>query len=149
MRMTDFTPFFRSTIGFDRMLDALENAQVEQFDSFPPYDIEKLGEDRYRITLAVAGFHEDELDVVAQSNVLIVSGRKRDEGEGTYLHRGIAARSFERRFDLADFVEVGEARLSDGLLLIDLVREVPEEMKPRRIEIQSDPEATRIGKKAA
>ncbi len=149
MRMMDLSPFFRSTVGFDRMLDALENAQVDQMDSFPPYDIEKLGEDRYRITLAVAGFSENELNIVAQNNVLTVSGRRQEPSESAYLHRGIAARSFERRFELADFVEVTEARLDDGLLRIDLVREVPEEMKPRSIEVQAGQPTGKAGRKAA
>jgi molecular chaperone IbpA len=149
MRMMDLSPFFRSTIGFDRMLDALENARVDQMDSFPPYDIEKLGEDRYRITLAVAGFSESELSIVAQSNVLMVSGHRQEPSEAACLHRGMAARSFERRFELADFVEVTEAHLDDGLLRIDLAREVPEEMKPRRIEVRPGQPAGKPGRKAA
>lgn len=137
MRMMDMTPFFRSTIGFDRMLDALENSHVDQADSFPPYDIEKLGEDRYRLTLAVAGFSDNDLEIVAQDNVLTVSGRRPDDRRTEYLHHGIPARGFDRRFDLADFVEVKGATLADGLLSIDLAREVPEEMKPHRIAIES------------
>jgi molecular chaperone IbpA len=134
----DFTPYRRSTVGFDRLFDLLENAaRLETPDSYPPFDLEKRGEDHYRITLAVAGFGRDELDVTAQQNVLVVSGRKPDEkdGERQYLHRGIAARAFERRFELADFVQVRGADFRDGLLTIDLVREVPEAMRPRRIEI--------------
>lgn len=149
MRMMDMTPFFRSTIGFDRMLDALENGPVDQADSFPPYDIEKLGEDRYRLTLAVAGFAESDLEIVAQDNVLTVSGRRQDDPQSDYLHRGIPARSFERRFDLADFVEVKGATLVDGLLSIDLVREVPEEMKPHRIAIESGSSPNHLDRQAA
>jgi molecular chaperone IbpA len=132
----DFTPFRRSTVGFDRLFDLLENGtSLTTADTYPPFDLERQGEDRYRITLAVAGFRPDEIDVTAHQNLLIVSGRKRDEDEGNYVHRGIAARSFERRFGLADYVQVKGAELKDGLLSVDLVREIPDEMKPRRIEI--------------
>lgn len=135
----DFTPFYRSTVGFDRIFDLLTNAdRVESIDDFPPYDIERRGEDHYRITLAVAGFTENDLSVTAQQNLLIVSGRKADEPEGTVLHRGIKARSFERRFELADYVKVTGARLVNGLLSIDLVRELPQEMRPRQIPIASE-----------
>ena len=139
----DFAPLFRSGVGFDRVFDLLENAtRVQALDNWPPYDIEKAGEDRYRITMAVAGFSPDELDMTTQPNLLVVSGRKQPqqgEAEGTqqYLHRGIATRSFERRFELADHVEVDKAWLADGLLTIELVREVPEAMRPRRIEVQA------------
>jgi molecular chaperone IbpA len=137
MRTTfDFTPLFRSSIGFDRMLDALEAAsRVEATDNWPPYDISKAGEDNYRITMAVAGFSLDELDIIQERNMLLVSGQKADEDTSHYLHRGIAGRAFKRRFELADHVKVMGAGLVNGLLTIDLKCELPEEMKPRRIEV--------------
>lgn len=134
----DLSGFRRSTIGFDRLFDLLESsAAAQNSDGYPPFDLEHDGEDRYRITLAVAGFKPDEIDVTAQQNLLIVSGRKADEqnGNANYLHRGIARRSFERRFELADFVQVKGADMKDGLLTIDLQREIPEAMRPRKIEI--------------
>jgi molecular chaperone IbpA len=137
MRTTfDFSPLFRSSVGFDRMLDALEAAsRVEYFDNWPPYDIAKTGEDDYRITMAVAGFSQDELSVTQEQNMLVVAGQKPRSDDEQYLHRGIAGRAFQRRFELADHVKVVGADLSNGLLTIDLEREIPEEMKPRRIEI--------------
>lgn len=138
MRTTtfDFTPLFRSSIGFDRMLSALESAsRVETIDNWPPYDIAKTGEDDYRITMAIAGFSQDDLVITQEQNMLMVSGQKSDEDDSQYLHRGIAGRSFQRRFELADHVKVVGANLMNGLLTIDLKREIPEEMKPRRIEI--------------
>lgn len=140
MRTTfDFSPLFRSSIGFDRMLNALEAAsRVESFDNWPPYDIAKNGEDDYRISMAVAGFSPDELTITQEQNMLIVSGQKAGEDNGEYLHRGIANRAFQRRFELADHVRVSGANLVNGLLTIDLKREIPEEMKPRRIEIAAD-----------
>ncbi len=141
MRTTfDFAPLFRSSVGFDRMLDALESAsRVEPIDNWPPYDIVKLGEDDYRISMAVAGFTQDNLTITQEQNMLMVAGQKSDEGEanGQYLHRGIAARAFQRRFELADHVKVVGASLVNGLLTIELKRELPEEMKPRRIAIAS------------
>jgi molecular chaperone IbpA len=134
----DFTPYRRSTVGFDRLFDLLENAsRLESVDNYPPFDLERLGEDQYRITMAVAGFAKEELDLQVREGVLTVSGRKGEEKDNDkqYLHRGIGQRAFERRFQLADFVQVKGADLKDGLLVIDLVREVPEAMKPRRIEI--------------
>ena len=133
----DFTPYRRSTVGFDRLFDLLETGQrVETADGYPPFDILRDGEDSYRITLAVAGFHPDEIEVVAQQNQLTVTGSKtEDKGQGEYLHRGIAARPFERRFQLADFIEAGNARFENGLLSIQLKRVVPEAMKPRKIAI--------------
>jgi molecular chaperone IbpA len=133
----DFAPFRRSTIGFDRLFDLLETGmRGDGVDGYPPFDIERQGEDSYRITLAVAGFRPDEIEVVAQQNQLTVTG-ERAEGKdgGQYLHRGIATRSFERRFQLADFIEAGNARFDNGLLSIELKRVVPEAMKPRKIEI--------------
>ncbi len=135
MSRLDFTPYRRSTVGFDRLFDMLES-QVRQNsgDNYPPFNIEKRGEDQYRITLAVAGFRPGDLDITAQQNLLTVVGRKRDEtAEGEMLHLGIANRGFERRFELADYVRVENADLADGLLVIDLVREVPEAMKPKKI----------------
>lgn len=135
MSRLDFTPYRRSTVGFDRLFDMLES-QVRQNsgDNYPPFNIEKRGEDQYRITLAVAGFRPGDLDITAQQNLLTVIGKKRDEtAEGEMLHVGIANRGFERRFELADYVRVENADLADGLLVIDLLREVPEAMKPKKI----------------
>jgi len=133
----DLTPFRHSTVGFDRLFDLIENGtSLQTAENYPPFDIEHDGKDRYRISLAVAGFNQDEIDITAQQNLLIISGRKQqDEKDGQYLHRGIAARSFERRFALGDYVKVRNAGMKDGLLSIDLVREIPEEMKPRKIQI--------------
>ncbi len=133
----DFAPYRRSTVGFDRLFDLLETGmRGDGSDGYPPFDIERQGEDSYRITLAVAGFRPDEIEVVAQQNQLTVTGRRaEDKDEGQYLHRGIAARPFERRFQLADFVEVRSAGFDNGLLRIDLQRVVPEAMKPRKIAI--------------
>jgi len=133
----DFTPYRRSTVGFDRLFDLLETGlRADAADGYPPFDIVKEGEDSYRITLAVAGFRPDEIEVVAQQNQLTVTGKRAEEQEhGEYLHRGIAARPFERRFQLADFVEAGTASFENGLLSIELKRVVPEAMKPRKIEI--------------
>jgi molecular chaperone IbpA len=133
----DFAPYRRSTVGFDRLFDLLETgSRGEVPDGFSPFDILKDGEDSYRITLAVAGFRLEEIEVVAQQNLLTVTGkRSEDDTSGEYLHRGIATRSFERRFQLADFIEAGNATFEHGLLTIALRRVVPEAMKPRRIEI--------------
>ena len=140
MRTTfDFSPLFRSSIGFDRMLNALETAsRIETVDNWPPYDIAKTSEDDYRISMAVAGFAQDELDITQEQNMLMVSGQKAGEDKGEYLHRGIAGRAFQRRFELADHVKVVGASLVNGLLTIDLKREIPEEMKPHRIEFAVD-----------
>jgi molecular chaperone IbpA len=135
----DLTPLYRSTVGFDRLFDMLDRTwgTAEASDgNWPPYNIEKLGDDHYRITMAVAGFTPEETNVVQQENALLVEGRKHPEPEGVQvLYRGIATRSFWQTFNLADYVKVSGANLDNGLLTIDLVREVPEEMKPRRIEI--------------
>ena len=134
----DLSGFRRSTIGFDRLFDLIESsAAAQNADGYPPFDLEYDDADSYRITLAVAGFKPQEIEVTAQQNLLIVSGRKADDeqNDGRYLHRGIARRGFERRFELADFVQVKSADMKDGLLTIDLAREVPEAMRPRRIEI--------------
>lgn len=137
MNRFDFSPYRRSTVGFDRLFDLLEGqARQGAGDNYPPFNIERRGEDAYRITLAVAGFRPEDLDITAQQNLLIVQGRKRDEhSDGEMLHVGIANRGFERRFELADFVRVDDAKLADGLLAIDLVREVPEAMKPKKIAV--------------
>jgi molecular chaperone IbpA len=133
----DFTPYRRSTVGFDRLFDFLENSSRAEQDNYPPFDIEKLADDHYRITLAVAGFKANELDITARQNLLVVTGRKAESRnrDGNFLHMGIATRAFERRFELADFVRVDGADLRDGLLAIELVREIPEAMKPRKIDI--------------
>lgn len=139
--MLDFSPYRRSLIGFDHLFDLLENASTFDVDGYPPYDVEQQGEDAYRIRLAVAGFTASDIDVTTQENVLIVSGRKQDKAEDRkYLHRGIAAGQFERRFQLADHVQVTGANLVDGLLEIELKREVPEAAKPKKIAIgQAEP----------
>jgi molecular chaperone IbpA len=136
----DFSPLFRSTIGFDRLtrlVDAanrVDNAAL----AYPPYNIEKTGEDAYRLTMAVAGFSPDEIEVTVHENSLLVTGKaKKEEDESRYLHRGIARRAFERRFSLADHIKVVGASLTNGMLHVDLVHEVPEEAKPRKIEIVS------------
>jgi molecular chaperone IbpA len=135
--LEDFSPLYRSFVGFDRIADLLQNAaRVDMTASYPPYDIAKTGENAYRISLAVAGFKPEELDIVSQPNMLVVSGRRAEaDGERVYLHHGIAARAFERRFDLADHVVVKGASLDNGMLTVELAREVPEALKPRRIEI--------------
>ncbi len=137
MNRMDLTPFRRSTVGFDRVFDLMERqARGAGGDNYPPFNIERRGDDDYRITLAVAGFRSGDLDIVAQQNLLTVTGRRREEqSEGDMLHVGIANRGFERRFELADYVRVENADLADGLLVIDLVREVPEAMKPKKIAI--------------
>ncbi|HYC05577.1 MAG TPA: Hsp20 family protein [Azospirillaceae bacterium] len=140
MRTYDLSPLFRSTVGFDRMTRLLEAALKadEANGAYPPYNIEKLGEDQYRITMAVAGFGEGDLEITAQQNSLVVAGKAKKEGdEGQYLYRGIAGRAFERRFQLADHIRVTSAALENGLLHIELVREVPEVLKPRTIAIQA------------
>jgi molecular chaperone IbpA len=135
----DFAPFRRSTVGFDRLFDMLENnASGLAQENYPPFDLIKKGDNDYTIQLAVAGFKPDEIDITAQQTVLLVSGRKKDEAEGQasdFIYRGIANRSFERRFALADHIQVTGADMKDGLLSIDLVREIPEAMKPRKISI--------------
>ena len=137
MNRFDFTPYRRSTVGFDRLFDLLENqARANGGENYPPFNIERRGDDAYRITLAIAGFKAEDLEITAQQNLLIVVGKKRDEAsDGEMLHVGIANRGFERRFELADFVRVADADLADGLLVIDLVREVPEAMKPKKIAV--------------
>ncbi len=137
MSRPDFTPYRRNMVGFDRLFDMLEsNARAGSGDNYPPFNIERRGDDAYRITLAVAGFRAGDIDIVAQQNLLVIQGRKPGEGEtGDFLHVGIAQRGFERRFELADYVRVESANLEDGLLVIDLLREVPDAMKPKKITI--------------
>ena len=143
MMRSDYSPLLRATIGFDRMMDLLDSAQRTDVPSYPPYNIEKTGEQDYRISMAVAGFAEDELDVTVQENSLLIEGRKEkteEESEGaSFLHRGIATRSFQRRFELADHIKVVGASLENGLLHIDLAREIPEAKKPRSIAIEAKP----------
>jgi molecular chaperone IbpA len=135
----DFAPYRRSSVGFDRLFDMLENSSFGNGgENYPPFDLIKTGENDYRIELAVAGFKPDEIDITAQQNVLIVSGSKKEESESKgadYIYRGIANRSFERRFALADHIQVKAADMKDGMLSIELVREIPEAMKPRTIAI--------------
>lgn len=137
MNRFDFTPYRRTTVGFDRLFDLLENnARANSGDNYPPFNIERRGNDDYRITLALAGFKPDDIEITAQQNLLIVTGKKTEETQkGEFLHVGIAQRGFERRFELADFVLVRDAQLADGLLTIDLEREVPEAMKPKKIAV--------------
>lgn len=141
----DFAPYRRSTVGFDRLFNLLESGMREE-DGYPPFDIERQGEDSYRITLAVPGFRPDEIEIVAQQNQLTITGKRaEDKDQGQYVHRGIAAQPFERRFQLADFVEVRSASFDNGMLRIDLQRVLPEAMKPRKIEISGNtPTQTRI-----
>lgn len=139
MRHFDLTPLYRSTVGFDRLAQLLDSVTGAEVDApYPPYNIERLGENEYRITMAVAGFTADEIHVDVKEATLSVRGEKKaeaNEGERRFLHRGIAARSFERRFQLADHVQVKGASIENGLLHVDLVREIPERMKPRKVEI--------------
>lgn len=144
MRHTDFTPFYRSAIGFDRLFQMLDSG-VDSDNGYPPYNIERTGENAYRITMAVAGFTPDELQVEAKESALTVSGEKKpDTAQRTFLHRGIAARNFERRFQLADYVEVVSAGFENGLLNIELQRNIPERMKPRQIAIGGSTETKQI-----
>ena len=139
MRTYDFAPLWRSTIGFDRLFDLAETAQRAGEDNYPPYNIERLAEDRYQISLAVAGFSPDEISITAEHNVVTVEASKAERTEREFLYRGISNRSFKRQFSLADYVQVKNAAFDNGLLRIDLVREIPEAMKPRRITINGAP----------
>lgn len=151
MRTFDFTPLYRSAIGFDRLAQLFDSAQlVDAQPSYPPYNIELVAEDKYLITMAVAGFDRSELELEAERDTLKITGRKQREEQGkTYLHRGIAARNFEHRFQLADHVKVVRATVESGLLSIELVREIPEAMKPRRISIEGDSNVQRLERQAA
>ncbi|WP_295539931.1 Hsp20 family protein [uncultured Thiohalocapsa sp.] len=141
MTTIDFSPLFRSMIGFDRLSNALETAYRTEPGGYPPYNVEVQGENDYRVTMAVAGFSPEDLEIEVTENVLRVSGARAEQGkerDTRYLYRGIANRSFERKFQLADYVRVVDARLENGLLHIELRREIPEAMKPRKIDIRSD-----------
>jgi molecular chaperone IbpA len=133
----DFSPFYRSSIGFDRIFNLLENASPPPADNWPPYDILKFGEDSYRIVLAVPGFTDDELTITHEPNLLVINGAKVEDEGVQYLHHGLGSAPFVRRFELADHVSVTSAKLENGLLVIDLKKEIPEEMKPRRIAINA------------
>ena len=161
MNRFDFTPYRRNTVGFDRLFELLENnGRVAQNENYPPFNIERTGEYDYKVTIAVAGFKTDEIEITAQQNMLIVSGQKDADSNDNrdFLHMGIASRNFERKFQLADHIHVTDADLADGLLTITLVREVPEALKPRKIAIgaqtaatviEYDTEAKKKGSKAA
>lgn len=151
MRTLDFAPLYRSVVGFDRLASLLEAATSEGASGYPPYNIERTDENAYRIEIAVAGFRPEELNIEVKENLLTVQGRKTANDEARrYLHRGLAERNFERRFQLADYVVVTDASLSDGLLSVSLRREIPEALKPRRIQIATAPSAPQIeGEKAA
>ncbi|MET4799702.1 Hsp20 family protein [Bradyrhizobium sp. LB11.1] len=135
MRTYDFAPLWRSTIGFDRLFDLAETAQRASEDNYPPYNIERLADDRYQISLAVAGFAPEDIAITAEQNVVTVEGGKSDKTERDFLYRGISTRSFRRQFSLAEYVQVKSAAFDNGLLTIELVREIPEAMKPRRIAV--------------
>jgi molecular chaperone IbpA len=150
MRTIDFSPLYRSVVGFDRLADLLETATAEAATGYPPYNIERTDENAYRIEIAVAGFRPEELNVEVKENLLTVQGRKAANDETRrFLHRGLAERNFERRFQLADYVVVTDANLADGLLSISLKRELPEALKPRRIEIGTGASQLIEGEKAA
>lgn len=152
MRTYDFAPLFRSTVGFDNMARMLDSLSGDSAPAYPPYNIEKTGDDQYRITMAVAGFGDNDLEIRTQDNKLVITGRI-EKGNGAderaFLHRGIAERAFERQFSLADYVKVVDATLENGLLHVDLAREVPEAMKPRTIAIKSNDAAQQIESSAA
>jgi molecular chaperone IbpA len=148
MRTYDLTPFYRSTVGFDRLFSLLDRATVDGSPSYPPYNIERTGENSYRITVAVSGFSQGELSIVAKENTLTIKGEKtaneNSKDKSEVLYRGIAARAFERAFQLADFVAVKNASLENGLLHVDLVREIPEAKKPRSIPISTSAQAAQV-----
>jgi molecular chaperone IbpA len=149
MRTYDFAPLWRSTIGFDRLFDLLDETQRTSEDNYPPYNIERLGEDRYQISLALAGFSPDEIAITAEQNVLTVEGRKAEKDQREFLYQGISARPFKRQFNLADYVQVKRAQFDNGLLRVELVREIPETMKPRRIAVNGAAGVSQIEQKAA
>jgi molecular chaperone IbpA len=150
MRTFDFSPLWRSTIGFDHLADLLDsNLRQSADDNYPPYNVERSGEDAYRISLAVAGFSMDDIAVTAERDTLIIEGKKPETEQREYLYHGIAARPFRRVFSLADHVQVKQASFVDGLLIIDLVREVPDSMKPRRIPVGNAGASCQIDQKAA
>jgi molecular chaperone IbpA len=142
----DFSPLYRSTVGFDPLFDMLDQAHRVEPMSWPPYNIEKVADDRYRITMAVAGFSPDEIELTQHQNALLVTGQKKSSDDGSqYLHRGIATRSFKQTFNLADHVKVTRAGLEHGLLTVELKREIPEALKPRRIEIATNSGSQAVG----
>jgi molecular chaperone IbpA len=148
MRTFDLTPFYRSTVGFDRLFSLLDQAAGEGANGYPPYNIERTGENNFRITVAVSGFSQNEISIVAKENTLTIKGEKvanENTKQGEVLYRGIASRAFERTFQLADFVQVKDASLENGLLHVDLVREIPEAAKPRQIPISAGPAPTAVG----
>lgn len=145
----DLSPLYQSAIGFDRMASLLDTVARDSKPAYPPYNIERVDENQYRITMAVAGFKEEELEITSEENTLLIAGRQQDEHERDYLYRGIAARSFERKFQLAEHVKVVSARLENGLLHVELERELPEAMKPRKIAIESADSARLIERDAA
>jgi len=150
MRTIDFSPLYRSVVGFDRLADLLDSAAAESATGYPPYNIERTGENEYRVEIAVAGFKADELTIDLKEAVLTVQGRKAaNDAERRFVHRGLAERNFERRFQLAEYVVVTDAQLADGLLAISLKRELPEALKPRRIEIGTGASAQIETQKAA
>ena len=150
MRTFDFSPLWRSTIGFDHLADLLDsNLQPSADDNYPPYNVERCGEDAYRISLAVAGFGIDDITVTAERDTLVIEGKKPDSQRREYLYHGIAARPFRRVFNLADYVQVKQASFKDGLLIVDLIREIPDAMKPRRIPIGNAGASHQIEQKAA
>jgi molecular chaperone IbpA len=151
MRTIDFSPLYRSVVGFDRLADLLETATADSAAGYPPYNIERTDENAYRVEIAVAGFRSEELNIEVKENLLTVQGRKAaNDDQRRFLHRGLAERNFERRFQLADYVVVTDAALADGLLSISLKRELPEALKPRKIEISTSVQPNLIeGEKAA
>ena len=149
MRTFDPTPFWRSTVGFDRLFDLMDQSTRWSEDHYPPYNIERVSDDHYAITLALAGFSADEVTITAEQNVLTVEGSKSQKSDGEYLYQGISARPFRRVFNLADYVQVKSASFEQGLLKIELVREVPEAMKPRKIAINNGASAKTIEQKKA
>lgn len=152
MRSFDLTPFYRSTVGFDRLFSLLDQSTSESSPGYPPYNIERTGENNFRISVAVSGFSPNEISIVAKENTLTIKGEKaaNENGQGAeVLYRGIASRAFERQFQLADFVQVKNASLENGLLHVDLVREIPEAAKPRQIPITSSAAAPKVAEQAA
>ena len=145
MRTVDFSPLYRSVVGFDRLADLLDSASADAANGYPPYNIERTDQNAYRVEIAVAGFKPEELSIEVKENLLTVQGRKPANDEARrFLHRGLAERNFERRFQLADYVLVTDATLADGLLSISLVRELPEQLKPRRIDIKTGSEPAQL-----
>ena len=145
MRTVDFSPLYRSVVGFDRLADLLDSASADSANGYPPYNIERTDTNAYRVEIAVAGFKPEELSIEVKENLLTVQGRKPANDEARrFLHRGLAERNFERRFQLADYVVVTDANLADGLLSISLVRELPEQLKPRRIDIKTAAESAQL-----